>query len=109
MGLGGYMGAKSDAEHYFSERAREAAEVRDQAEIEAGEVAEVFESYADNRICGCTSARRSDVDRFRALRSGDYVRVEGRFLDRDLSWIVFFGMIGSPHAYELAWAIREKR
>ena len=28
-------------------------------------------------------ARRSDVDRFRALRSGDYVRVEGRFLDRD--------------------------
>jgi len=81
------MGAKSDAEHYFSERAREAAEVRDKAEIEAGEVAEVFESYADNRRehthCGCTSARRSDVDRFRAIRSGDYVRVEGRFLDRE--------------------------
>jgi VIT1/CCC1 family predicted Fe2+/Mn2+ transporter len=45
MGLGGYMAAKSDAEHYFSERAREAAEVRDKADIEAGEVAEVFESY----------------------------------------------------------------
>ena len=30
-----------------------------------------------------SNARRSDVDRFRALRSGDYVRVEGRFLDRD--------------------------
>jgi hypothetical protein len=29
------------------------------------------------------NARRSDVDRFRALRAGDYVRVEGRFLDRD--------------------------
>jgi hypothetical protein len=29
------------------------------------------------------TARRSDVDRFRALRSGDYVRVEGRFLDRE--------------------------
>ena len=29
------------------------------------------------------NARRSDVDRFRALRSGDYVRVEGRFLDRE--------------------------
>ena len=28
-------------------------------------------------------ARRSDVDRFRALRSGDYVKVEGRFLDRE--------------------------
>ena len=29
------------------------------------------------------NARRSDVDRFRALQAGDYVRVEGRFLDRD--------------------------
>lgn len=29
------------------------------------------------------NARRSDVDRFRALRVGDYVRVEGRFLDRE--------------------------
>jgi|RhiMetdeSRZDD1v2_1073273.scaffolds.fasta_scaffold30435_6 hypothetical protein len=29
------------------------------------------------------TARRSDVDRFRALRSGDYVRVEGRFLNRE--------------------------
>lgn len=29
------------------------------------------------------NALRSDVDRFRALRSGDYVRVDGRFLDRE--------------------------
>jgi hypothetical protein len=29
------------------------------------------------------NARRSDVDRFRALRVGDNVRVEGRFLDRE--------------------------
>ena len=29
------------------------------------------------------NARRSDVDHFRALRVGDYVRAEGRFLDRD--------------------------
>ena len=36
----------------------------------------VIVSLSDN-------ARRSDVDRFRALRSGDYVRVEGRFLDRE--------------------------
>jgi len=27
-------------------------------------------------------APRSDIDRFRALRDGDYVRVEGRFVDR---------------------------
>ena len=30
-----------------------------------------------------SNAQRSDVDRFRALRDGDYVRIEGRFLDRD--------------------------
>ena len=29
------------------------------------------------------NARRSDVDRFRALQVGDYVKVEGRFLDRE--------------------------
>ena len=29
------------------------------------------------------NARRSDVDHFRALRVGDYVKVEGRFLDRE--------------------------
>lgn len=29
-----------------------------------------------------SNAQRSDVDRFRALRDGDYVRVEGKFLDR---------------------------
>ena len=29
------------------------------------------------------NARRSDLDRFRALREGDYVRVEGRFTSQD--------------------------
>ena len=45
MGLGGYMAAKSDAEHYDSERVREELEVREKADIEASEVAEVFQSY----------------------------------------------------------------
>jgi VIT1/CCC1 family predicted Fe2+/Mn2+ transporter len=45
MGLGGYMAAKSDAEHYFSERAREESEVREKPDIEAGEVADVFQTY----------------------------------------------------------------
>jgi VIT1/CCC1 family predicted Fe2+/Mn2+ transporter len=45
MGLGGYLAAKSDTEHYFSERAREESEVIEKPEIEAGEVAEVFQSY----------------------------------------------------------------
>jgi VIT1/CCC1 family predicted Fe2+/Mn2+ transporter len=45
MGLGGYMAARSDAEHYDSERAREVGEVSEKAELEASEVAEVFQSY----------------------------------------------------------------
>ena len=39
------MPRKSDAEHYDSERAREVMEVSEKAEIEASEVAEVFQSY----------------------------------------------------------------
>ena len=45
MGLGGYLAAKSDAEHYFSERAREESEVNEKPDVEADEVAEVFQSY----------------------------------------------------------------
>jgi VIT1/CCC1 family predicted Fe2+/Mn2+ transporter len=45
MGLGGYLAANSDAEHFFSERAREESEVSEKPDLEAGEVAEVFQSY----------------------------------------------------------------
>lgn len=45
MGLGGYLAAKSEAEHYDSELQREKDEVKDVPELEAAEVQEVFESY----------------------------------------------------------------
>jgi VIT1/CCC1 family predicted Fe2+/Mn2+ transporter len=45
MGLGGYLAAKSDAEHYSSERAREEREVRGLPAAEAAEVGEVLQSY----------------------------------------------------------------
>ena len=45
MGLGGYLAAKSDAEHYASEREREVREVKEIPHEEMREVAEVFESY----------------------------------------------------------------
>src|SRR6059036_833614 len=45
MGLGGYLAAKSDAEHYASERAREAQEVKEKPSVEATEVAEVLRAY----------------------------------------------------------------
>jgi len=49
MGLGGYLAAKSDAEHYASEREREYREVQEIPEEEMREVAEVFESYGLTR------------------------------------------------------------
>ena len=45
MGLGGYMAAKSDAEHYAKEREREKREVVEIPEEEMREVAEVFQAY----------------------------------------------------------------
>jgi vacuolar iron transporter family protein len=45
MGLGGFLAAKSDAEHYEQELARERKEVETIPEAEATEVSEIFESY----------------------------------------------------------------
>jgi len=45
MGLGGYLAARSDAEHYAKEREREKREVKEIPEEEMREVAEVFHSY----------------------------------------------------------------
>jgi vacuolar iron transporter family protein len=45
MGLGGYLAAKSDAEHYAKEREREKREVAEIPHEEMREVAEVFEDY----------------------------------------------------------------
>lgn len=45
MGLGGYLAAKSDVEHYESEHAREHREVREKPEAEAAEVLEMLETY----------------------------------------------------------------
>ncbi|MBZ5499305.1 MAG: VIT1/CCC1 transporter family protein [Acidobacteriia bacterium] len=45
MGLGGYLAARSDAEHYASEEAREHLEVREIPEDEQNEVREVLEKY----------------------------------------------------------------
>ncbi len=45
MGLGGYLAARSDAEHYASELAREEREIIDVPDMEAREVSELLESY----------------------------------------------------------------
>jgi VIT1/CCC1 family predicted Fe2+/Mn2+ transporter len=45
MGLGGFLAAKSDSEHYEQELARERKEVENIPEAEAREVSEIFASY----------------------------------------------------------------
>ncbi len=45
MGLGGYLAAKNDAEHYAAERVREQLEVSEKPAQESAEVMEVFRSY----------------------------------------------------------------
>jgi VIT1/CCC1 family predicted Fe2+/Mn2+ transporter len=45
MGLGGYLAARSDAEHYASERVREETEIVDRTDDERREVLEILDSY----------------------------------------------------------------
>ncbi len=49
MGLGGYLAARSDAEHYESERKREEREVEEIPDEEAAEVQKVFTDYGLSR------------------------------------------------------------
>lgn len=45
MGLGGYLAAKTDQEHYASERDREVREIVELRDVEVEEVAKVFRDY----------------------------------------------------------------
>jgi VIT1/CCC1 family predicted Fe2+/Mn2+ transporter len=60
MGLGGYLAAKSDAEHYTKEREREKREVAEVPREEMREVAEVFQEYglSDDEIAPIVQAFR---------------------------------------------------
>src|SRR5205807_4901303 len=45
MGLGGYLAAKTDSEHYETERKREIRETVELPDVETEEVAKVFRDY----------------------------------------------------------------
>lgn len=49
MGLGGYLAARGDAEHYDSERAREEREIVERTQDEEEEIYEIFEQYSVDR------------------------------------------------------------
>jgi len=54
MGLGGYLAARSDAEHYHSEYRREQEEVKNVPHREEAEIVEIFQRYGvnDNQCAG---------------------------------------------------------
>ena len=73
MGLGGYLAAKSDAEHYESELHREKLEVIEIPDEEAKEVSAVFQSY------GMTAEEAEPVVTALRQRPKDWVDFMMRF------------------------------
>lgn len=73
MGLGGYLAARGDAEHYASERAREEAEIVTIPDAEAQEVRDIFLTY------GLTETECSTVVESLRKRPKDWVNFMMRF------------------------------
>jgi VIT1/CCC1 family predicted Fe2+/Mn2+ transporter len=73
MGLGGYLAARGDAEHYAHELAREQEEIVRLPEAEAQEVRDIFKSY------GLTAAECSTVVESLRQRPKDWVTFMMRF------------------------------
>jgi VIT1/CCC1 family predicted Fe2+/Mn2+ transporter len=66
MGLGGYLAARTDAEHFASERAREELETKEMPEREAAEVADMLRSYglAEEQLVSVVDSIRADTKRW---------------------------------------------
>jgi vacuolar iron transporter family protein len=66
MGLGGYLAARTDRDHYESERQREIRETMELPEKEADEVADIFRGYgmSEQDIAPVVSAIRGDQTRW---------------------------------------------
>ena len=73
MGLGGYLAAKSEEEHYAKELQRENEEVIEKPEVEAKEVQEIFESY------GLSSKESAPVVAALRNRKEDWIKFMMRF------------------------------
>jgi VIT1/CCC1 family predicted Fe2+/Mn2+ transporter len=66
MGLGGYLAARTDLEHYISELKREWRETKEMPEEEADEVAGMFRKFemSDTQIAPVVDAIRADRKRW---------------------------------------------
>ncbi len=83
MGLGGYLAARSEVEHYISEHAREVKEVAEQPEAEKAEVAELLEEF------GLTLEEGTRVAEALSRRPDAWVKFMMRFelgLEEPKSW-----------------------
>src|ERR1700741_5125536 len=65
MGLGGYLAARTDRDHYFAEREREVRETIELPDKERQEVADVFRTYgmSEEHIIPVVEAIASDQNR----------------------------------------------
>ena len=73
MGLGGYLAARGDAEHYAHEETREYTEIRHIPEAEAKEVTDIFRNY------GLSDSESSSVVQSLRQRPKDWVAFMMRF------------------------------
>jgi VIT1/CCC1 family predicted Fe2+/Mn2+ transporter len=73
MGLGGYLAARGDAEHYLNEKAREEHEIIAIPEAEAQEVSDIFQTY------GLTAGESATVVESLRRRPADWVAFMMRF------------------------------
>jgi len=73
MGLGGYLAAKSETEHYANERRREEQEIIEKPQVEREEVAAILRSY------GLTSQEADPVVNALAQRPKDWADFMMRF------------------------------
>lgn len=66
MGLGGYLAARTDAEHYVSEREREVLETKEKPEAEASEVADILRTYGlgEDMVWPVVNSIRADTKRW---------------------------------------------
>jgi VIT1/CCC1 family predicted Fe2+/Mn2+ transporter len=65
MGLGGYLAARVDVEHYAAERQRELRETVEMAEEERAEVAQIFRSYGLDEASVAAIVRSVSADQRR--------------------------------------------
>ncbi len=121
MGLGGYLAARTDAEHFASERAREEREATDTPDEEAAEVAGILQSYGldDEMVASVVTAIRTDKKRWvdfmmrfeLGLEEPDPKRARNSALTIAVSYVVG-GMVPlSPYFFTpsvrtgLAWSV----